>query len=244
MYLGRLFQDSPLTTGQSLSLDERGSHYIGTVLRGRVGDTLTLFNGLGGDYPTTLTLIAKKHCVVEIGEWHNQEIESPLKITLAQGIARGERMDVIVQKAVELGVFDVMPLLTERCNVRLSGEREEKRLLHWQQVAISACEQSGRNQVPMIHAPEPYSSWVSSCHNEYGFVLSPHVQNHLSEMKVPSSSRVCVVIGPEGGLTEEEVLQAVNKGFKPLSLGPRILRTETATLAALTAMQLYFGDLG
>jgi 16S rRNA (uracil1498-N3)-methyltransferase len=170
-------------------------------------------------------------------------VESFLKITLAQGIARGDRMDTIVQKAVELGVFDIMPLLTERCNVRLSGEREEKRLMHWQQIAVSACEQSGRNEVPMVHAPESYHSWLSSTHHEYGFVLSPHVSDRLQMVSLPKTARISLLIGPEGGLTDNEVATAIAKGFKPLSLGPRILRTETATLAALTAIQVTFGDM-
>jgi 16S rRNA (uracil1498-N3)-methyltransferase len=243
MHLGRLFQETPLEVGMSLSLDERANHYLATVLRAKMGDSIHLFNGLGGEYLAIINFFSKKRVMVEVKAFLNKEVESPLKISLVQGIARGERMDMIVQKAVELGVFDLMPILTERCNVRLSGEREEKRLAHWQQIAVSACEQSGRNFVPLVHAPQPYLSWLSSTHYDYGFVLSPHTIDRLSEMRVPKTARISLLIGPEGGLTDDEIASAVAKGFKTLNLGPRILRTETATLAALTAVQVTFGDM-
>ena len=165
----------------------------------------------------------------------------PVEIYLAQGIARGEKMDFVIQKAVEMGVTQIYPVITERCNVRLDSEREQKRLQHWQAVVVSACEQSGRNYVPIVHAPMKLNLWLDSVNADKKFVLSPHVENKLQE-KMAQPASIAILIGPEGGLSDQEVSAASQHGFTALQLGPRVLRTETAALAALAVLQFQFGD--
>lgn len=242
MTLTRIYQALPLALHTSQSLNDNASHYLTHVLRARVGDNITLFNGQGGEYTAVITHMDKKGVDVDIIAFAAREVESPLVIHLAQGIARGEKMDFIVQKAVELGVHSIIPLFTERCNVKLDGEREKKRIQHWQSVAISACEQSGRNRVPLIAAPNTLVSWLPKAQAQHGFVLSPHVSNKLSNYAVPQPAELTLLIGPEGGLSESEISLAVSHGFLSLNLGPRVLRTETATIAALSALQAYYGD--
>ena len=243
MSLSRVYQSVPLEVGVSIHLDEKASHHIARVLRAKVGDKLILFNGRGGEFDALITHIDKKSVRAEMITFISRDAESPIDICLAQGIARGEKMDFIVQKAVELGVKKILPLVTERCNVRLEGEREEKRLLHWQSVAISACEQSGRNLLPDILAPTTLKEWLPEVKADNRFVLSPHVQGQLPRTAFPAHTSVVLLIGPEGGLSDEEVNSAFEHGFLPLNLGPRILRTETATIAAITVFQSMYGDM-
>lgn len=240
----RIYQPVSMDVESVLRLDEKASHHIARVLRAKVGDTLALFNGQGGEYTAVITHIDKKAVTVHVTAFSPREVESPIHIHLAQGMARGEKMDFIVQKAVELGVTHITPLLTERCNVRLDSEREEKRLQHWQAVVVSACEQSGRNRLTELSAPENLAGWVARVKADYKFVLSPHVQNKLPEVVLPPHAAVVLLIGPEGGLSDQEVALACENGFIPLNLGPRVLRTETATLAAIATLQARFGDLG
>lgn len=242
MSLTRAYHPGPLSLHLKCRLDEKAAHHVARVLRGRVGDYLTLFNGEGGEYNAVITHIDKKGVEVEIQSFTPRDVESPIDIYLAQGIARGEKMDFIVQKAVELGVKKIIPLITERCNVRLANEREEKRLLHWQSVATSACEQSGRNSVPDIVAPLSFAEWLPKASADRKFVLSPHVQEKLNASPLPAGSSVILLIGPEGGLSDQEVNAAIAHQFLPLNLGPRVLRTETATLAAITTLQYQYGD--
>lgn len=244
MSLGRIYQNAALQPGAVVDLDERASHYLARVLRARTGDSLILFNGQGGEYQAVIRRIDKKGVAAEIHVFTAFESESPIDIYLAQGIAKGEKMDFIVQKAVELGVRKIMPLVTERGNVRLDGERESRRLQHWQSVVISACEQSGRNHLPEVAAPAAYRDWLPQAEADLRFVLSPHVADRLPDRQLPPRASVLLLIGPEGGLSAQEVEQAVQKGFLPLNLGPRVLRTETAALAAITAIQVKYGDLG
>jgi 16S rRNA (uracil1498-N3)-methyltransferase len=237
----RIYQATPLAINTSITLDEKASHHLSRVLRANVGDVLTLFNGEGGEFEAVITQITKKNVLVDIKQFHAREVESPLQIHLAQGIARGEKMDFIVQKAVELGVTHIIPLITERCNVRLDNEREEKRLQHWQSVATSACEQSGRNRIPHISAPQLLPNWLTQVKTDYRFVLTPHVQTKLTKENT-SPSAITLLIGPEGGLSEQEIQLATTHHFTALNLGPRVLRTETATVAAVTVLQFAFGD--
>lgn len=239
----RIFQAVPLNEHAIIRLDENASHHLARVLRATMGDSIFLFNGNGNEYAAVIKHIDKKSVEVEITNEKLCRNESPIAISLAQGIARGEKMDFIVQKAVELGVNQIFPLVTERCNVKLKGEREDKRLQHWQSVAISASEQCGRCLIPEVHAPRKLETWLSQIKADICFVLSPHVENTLSLRKTTVVSSVALLIGPEGGLSEHEISVAIQIGFQPLKLGPRILRTETATIAALTAMQVKFGDL-
>lgn len=238
----RIYQPFTLTQGASIKLDDKAAHHVARVLRAKVGDALVLFNGQGGEYESVIEHIDKRGVEVFVSAFVDRERESPLSICLAQGLARGEKMDFIVQKAVELGVTQIMPLITERCNVRLEGEREEKRLNHWQSVAISACEQCGRNRVPVISAPLTLKAWLPAAQAHLSFVLSPHVRATFTEEALPAGASVILLIGPEGGLSDQEVELALQNGFLPLSLGPRILRTETAAMAAMATLQYRYGD--
>ncbi len=242
MTVSRIYQSAVLNSGASLRLDEKASHHLGRVLRASVGEKLIIFNGQGGEYDALITHIDKKGVDVEIQGFRDRDLEPPIDIILAQGIARGEKMDFIIQKAVELGVRKIIPLITERCNVRLDNEREEKRLQHWQSVIISACEQSGRNRLPEVAAPVDWKQWLPKAKADVCFVLSPHVDDKLPALTLKPGMSVMVVIGPEGGLSEPEVAMARQQGFAPLNLGPRVLRTETAALAALAVLQVKYGD--
>lgn len=237
----RIYQSSSLQAGD-YALDEAGSHHVARVLRSTVGDHIILFNGDGCDYPAIITQITKKSVQVTIENALPRETESPVKISLAQGIARGEKMDFIIQKAVELGVSDIHPLMTERCNVRLDKEREQKRLQHWQAVVISACEQSGRNRLPTLHTPKLLHEWLQLEKADQKFILLPDSMQKL--MPNQALGTVAILIGPEGGLSDNEIEKAIQHGFTTLNLGPRVLRTETAALAALAILQFVFGDAG
>ena len=209
-----------------------------------MGEEVTLLNGEGGEYVAVITRIDKKTVAVQLNEFFSRDAESPLKLTLAQGISRGEKMDYTIQKAVELGVSRIVPLLTERCNVKLDEERRQKRFQHWQSIVVSACEQSGRNTLPEILAPQQLTSWLPSVQADQCFVLAPTADKKLKQFSLQKNAHVVLLIGPEGGLSPQEINAAAKHDFSPLVLGPRILRTETAAVAALTALQCCFGDLG
>lgn len=243
MPLTRIYQDTPLDLNMVIRLDDNASHHIARVLRAKVNESLFLFNGQGGEYLATINHIDKKGVIVHIHQYVNRDVESPINLILAQGIAKGEKMDFIVQKAVELGVKTIYPLITERGDVRLDGTRAEKRLQHWQAIAMSACEQCGRNRLPVIVPPQPLNIWLTQYQADLAFVLTPHVPGPLSEKPVAAASSIALLIGPEGGLTEKEITQATQEGFQPLRLGPRVLRTETATITALSVIQAQYGDL-
>jgi 16S rRNA (uracil1498-N3)-methyltransferase len=235
----RIFQAIPLSLHVTIELDSQGSHHVARVLRAKMGDALTVFNGEGGEYQGTIVRIDKKAVAVQL-----RDSESPLQLILAQGISRGEKMDYTIQKAVELGVSKIIPLLTERCNVKLDDERRQKRFQHWQSIVVSACEQSGRNKIPEIVMPQIFSAWLPTVEAEHCFVLAPTAEQTLKEYSVQKNAQVVLLIGPEGGLSQIEIAQSARHGFSPLMLGPRILRTETAAVAALAALQCCFGDLG
>lgn len=237
----RIFQPIELVEDARINLDDRAVHYLLSVLRAKAGDALVLFNGQGGEYAATIEMISKKNIVVFIEKYLAIEVESPLDLCLAQGIARGEKMDFIVQKAVELGVKRIIPLLTERCNVRLSAEREAKRMAHWQGIIISACEQCGRNCLPEIATPQTFTNWITSVQSTHRFILSPR-EKVAGACTVSANDSVTLLIGSEGGLTDKEAELAKFQNFIPFHLGPRILRTETATIAALAIAQSKWGD--
>lgn len=243
MSLSRIYQATSLVINQSFRLDDKASHHLARVLRAKVGDELVVFNGEGGEFRAHITHIDKKGVDVNLSHFDMREVESPVKILLAQGIARGEKMDFIVQKAVELGASGIIPLVTERCNVRLDQEREEKRLQHWQSVVISACEQSGRNRIPTVSAPQSLKTWLPSVQADQRFVLSPHVENRLPTPSLAAGATIVLLIGPEGGLSDQEVELSLKHQFVPILLGPRVMRTETASLAALTILQSIYGDM-
>jgi 16S rRNA (uracil1498-N3)-methyltransferase len=240
----RIYQAIPLSLQATIELDSQASHHLARVMRVQVGDDVTIFNGEGGEYLGTIVRIDKKTVAVQLNEFLSRGAESPLKLTLAQGISRGEKMDYTIQKAVELGVSRIVPLLTERCNVKLDEERRQKRLQHWQSIVVSACEQSGRNTIPELVAPQQLTSWLPSVQAEQCFVLAPTADKTLKQFSLQKNAHVVLLIGPEGGLSPQEISAAAKHHFSPLVLGPRILRTETAAIAALTALQCCFGDLG
>lgn len=239
----RIYQNTELKSGNSIQLDTQASHHLARVLRAAVGDELVLFNGEGGECVATIEKIDKKNVTVMLGTLEARDVESPINLWLAQGIARGEKMDFIIQKAVELGVTKIFPLQTERVNVQLKGDREAKRIQHWQSIVISACEQSGRNRLPEIAAPQNYMNFLQDVSADHAFVLSPHVKNVDDRVNIKPAESILLLIGPEGGLSDMEVAAAVQQGYKPLRLGPRVLRTETASIAALAKLQAQFGDL-
>jgi 16S rRNA (uracil1498-N3)-methyltransferase len=237
----RIFTAHTLIPGATLALDERASHYLARVLRCQVGQPLTLFNGDGRDYAASITAADKRAVTVVINDAFAVECESPLQIHLGIAISKGERMDLVMQKAVELGVSAITPLTSERVEVRLQGERADKRLEHWQGIVVSACEQCGRSRIPPLHSIGSLHDWIASVEADRKFVLHHRSEASLGSMEKPRS--VALLIGPEGGLSEAEIAAAEHAGFASLRLGPRVLRTETAPLAALSVLQYAFGDL-
>lgn len=238
----RIYTPQSLASHTTLPLDAEAAHHIARVLRMQNGDSLILFNGDGNEYPATIASIDKKSVHVALEAASSIARESPLAIHLGIAISKGERMDWVIQKATELGVTEITPLQTERVEVRLNSEREEKKLAHWQAIAVSACEQCQRNRIPVIHSPQPLSAWLDSVQSDAKFVL-----HHRSEVNLSATTKqpqsVALLIGPEGGLSDMEIVLAEKKDFAPLRLGPRVLRTETAPLAALSILQFLWGDL-
>lgn len=241
MRLSRFYLPKSLSTGATLPLEEASAHYVRDVLRLKSGAALTVFNGEGGEYPATLA-VAGKTVSVSVGEFDPREAESCLITHLGLGISRGERMDWAIQKAVELGVSAITPLFTERCVVQLDAARQAQRLKHWRGLAESACEQCGRNRVPVLHPPLALADWLAR-QTGLRLLLHPHGGLNLRELPPPVGP-VALLAGPEGGFAESERQAALAAGFVALRLGPRILRTETAAIAALAAMQAVWGDLG
>ncbi|MFT5721297.1 MAG: 16S rRNA (uracil1498-N3)-methyltransferase [Motiliproteus sp.] len=241
MRLTRVYEPQPLIEGAELSLNDSAVQHLGRALRMRPGDSVLLFDGAGNEHRAELLALSKREVSVRVGPASARSLESSLAIELGQVMSRGERMDYAVQKATELGVTRIQPLFSERCEVKLSSERQDKRVQHWQQVAISACEQSGRSRVPEILPPLSLALWLARAAGELKLVLHPNAATPLSQRQPPAS--VDLLIGPEGGLSDQEIAQARDAGFESLQLGPRVLRTETAPVAALSVLQYLWGDL-
>lgn len=239
----RLYTDRALATGAQVSLNHAAAHYLGRVLRLKPGAPLTLFNGLGGEYTATLIELTRDGACVRITAHDSVERESPLTITLIQGIARGERMDYTIQKAVELGVNRIVPVETARSVVRLKSDRRHKRLMHWQAIAQAAAMQSGRNRVPDVADCETLVDALATTATAHKLLLEPEGAVPLSALNRPAGADVTLFIGPEGGLSTEEISNARAQGFQTVRLGPRTLRTETAGVAALAALQTLWGDM-
>ncbi|MDN6876658.1 16S rRNA (uracil1498-N3)-methyltransferase [Pseudomonas citronellolis] len=238
MRLSRFFIDAPLSLGQH-ELPEAQAHYIGRVLRHAAGDAVQLFDGSGQEFLGELVEVGKKNVRVELRESFAGLAESPLRLHLGQGLSRGERMDWAIQKATELGAARITPIVSERCEVRLKDERADKRTAHWRQIAISACEQCGRSVLPQIDAPVSLAEWLQATEADLKLVLHP-VAEPLASHARPGS--LAFLIGPEGGLSDAEVEQAKAAGFHAARLGPRVLRTETAPVVALSVAQQLWGD--
>jgi 16S rRNA (uracil1498-N3)-methyltransferase len=241
--LTRVFVETSLSAGSTVALEGTAAHHVMRVLRLREGDVLTLFDGRGGEYGARITGFRKDSVSVEVREHRDVERESALDITLAQGISRGERMDLVMQKATELGVTRIVPVITERTVVKLDERQAERKWEHWRAIVISACEQSGRNRVPEVTLPVPYYEAISKTipTSVTRVLLSPTGTLRVRDLGAPKQA--ALLIGPEGGLSENEHEAAVSAGFQQVRMGPRILRTETAALAALAALQHDFGDI-
>ncbi len=239
----RFFSDEALAIGATVKLSDSAAAHATRVLRLAAGDTLTLFNGDGTDYTCELSSVKKNEVLAAVKSSQKIGVESPLSITLLQGISSGDRMDYTIQKAVELGVRHIQPINTERSVVKLNAERAEKRVEHWQGVVHAACEQSGRAVVPKIGLPMPLSLWLAKHPqaNASRILLNPVGAIRLTELAKPAGE-IQLLIGAEGGLSPQEIDTATANGFQSILLGPRILRTETAALTAIASMQTLWGD--
>jgi len=238
----RVYHREPLQVGRDVTLAQAAAHHLARVLRMRPGDAVVLFDGNGGECPGILTCVDRSVVRARLERHEPIDRESVLAIGLAQVVSAGERMDVTIQKAVELGVRWVQPLTSRRAKVRLSDERAEKRVAHWQRVAEAACEQCGRNRVPRIEPVREYLAWLGELPAAgERLLLDPEGPRRLSEAARPSGE-VILLAGGESGFERDEAVAACRYGFVPVRLGPRVLRTETAGLAALAAMQALWGD--
>ena len=242
MRISRLYTAIPLTVGKIIELDEENGHYVRTVLRLKKDAEIILFNGTGGEYLGTLVEVSRKTVLISLSQWIERSVESPLFVTLGLGIARGDRMDFSVQKAVELGVNFMTPLITERCQVQFKGEKKSQRLVHWEKIVQHATEQSGRTSLPELSEIEFLHPWVNKQQGLKVF-LDPYAENTLADL-APIDNQVTLLTGPEGGFSDSERVLAKAAGFIPVRMGSRILRTETASLAALAAVQMLWGDFG
>ncbi len=243
MRVTRVHVDAALSTGASITLPETASAHLVRVLRLQPGDACVLFNGDGHDYDARITSVGKRSVetlVVGDRAVHN---ESPLRITLVQGIARGEKMDWILQKATELGIVGIVPVASERSEVKLDPERAGKRLAHWRSVVVSACEQCGRARVPDVAAARSLQAALTDLPAVPRFLLDPEAAQSITTVSQPLAAGSVLAVGPEGGWSPRDREMLGSAGFSGLRLGPRILRTETAGIAAIAAMQSRFGDL-
>jgi 16S rRNA (uracil1498-N3)-methyltransferase len=242
MRIPRIYVNESLSIGSEFVLPKDATRHLISVLRVKVGQSVTIFNGEGGEYTGSLINANKNNSTISINQFLAVERESKLKTHLAIGVSRGDRMDWIIQKTTELGVTEITPIFTERTEVKLSGSRLEKKLSHWQQIAISSCEQNQRNFIPSINKTLSFSNWIES--NPNGLKLLMHHQSNsgLSELS-PKEDKMVLMVGPEGGLSDAEISTAKAAGYYSISMGPRILRTETAPIAALSILQSLWGDM-
>jgi 16S rRNA (uracil1498-N3)-methyltransferase len=242
MRLNRVHVEVPVGGRVQVDLHGTAANHVSRVLRLRAGDPLILFDDAGGEYTATVVSLSRHMVRVSVGEYLTTDRESPLHVTLAQGISRGERMDVVVQKATELGVKRIVPVLAERTVVRLNDAQAANRLRHWRAISVAACEQCGRNRLPEITPPMSLQAFlVSDLPDGLRLLLQP--EGGLRARDLSPATAATLLIGPEGGLSDAERTAALAAQFRGLSLGPRILRTETAALAALAVIQQRLGDL-
>ena len=237
----RIFLDQALQTDTICTIKDDAAHHIAHVLRMRVGQQLILFNGEEGQFTAEIIAINRHSVDVQVGGYTAIDLESNLDITLVQGISRGQHMDYTLQKAVELGVKKIVPVMTEYGNVKLDNERLAKRHLHWQKIIIGACEQCGRNSLPVLEETRDILDWISVDTNQFKLILQPTSDHRLAKLDEPVG-HMTLLVGPEGGFSQQEFDFAKRNGYQGLSLGPRILRTETAALAAISACQTLWGD--
>ncbi|MDX1823986.1 MAG: 16S rRNA (uracil(1498)-N(3))-methyltransferase [Thiohalomonadales bacterium] len=242
MRIPRIYLPQPLTSGNQIALNDNALQHVVQVLRLKTGHPLILFNDQGGEFEARLVKVAKREAIVQVGDFHDVNRESGLFTCLGLGISKGDRMDFALQKSVELGVNEITPLFTEHCVVTLTNSRVLKKHAHWQAVMISACEQSGRNTIPVLNYPTTLTEWLGTCSLSTRLILDPAASTALSMIKLTKPELV-LTTGPEGGFSQTEIEQARQAGFEGVTLGPRVLRTESAALAGLTAVQCLWGDL-
>ncbi len=240
MRVSRLFVPDNLQLNQQYMLPIESAHYVRTVLRLKQGQIINLFNGQGKEYPSELLEVSRKAVLLMVKQELNQTVESPLKVILGLGVSRGDRMDWAVQKAVELGVNQITPLMTERCVVKLKADKQQQKQIHWKKIVQHATEQCLRTVLPSFNAVEDIADWLPAQQGLKVF-LDPYADRCLTDLN-PDDMKVTLLSGPEGGFSNAEREQAVAAGFIPVRLGKRVLRTETAALAALSAVQMLWGD--
>ncbi|MDX1594776.1 MAG: 16S rRNA (uracil(1498)-N(3))-methyltransferase [Gammaproteobacteria bacterium] len=237
MRIPRIHHPGPLRTGTEVELPQVAARHVARVLRLGPDAPLVLFDGAGGEYAASLAEVGKRRVTARVGTFSAREVELPFGISLAQAVSRGDRMDLTLQKAVELGVRRITPLVTERAAPLPAGERRERRLAHWRGVVVSACEQCGRNRVPGVDPPAAFEAWLDEPASGQRLVLDPEAGMPLHRV-ASEVGPVTLLVGPEGGFTEAELDAAYRAGFVGVRLGPRVLRTETAALVALAQLQV------
>ena len=243
MRIPRIYHPEPLSSHSEVALCEDAANHVGRVLRMSQGQALQLFDGSNQVFDAEITQADKKSVRVRVGEGRLEDRESPLNLHLGQVISRGDKMEFTIQKSIELGANTITPLFSERCGVSLSGDRLAKKLQQWQKIAIAACEQCGRNRVPQVRPAMALEAWCAEQDDSLKLNLHPRASHSINTLPLPVN-HVRLLIGPEGGLSADEIAMTSGHGFTDILLGPRVLRTETTALTAITALQVRFGDLG
>ena len=239
----RIYHPAPLSVGQDVALSDDAANHVGRVLRMTAGQPVQLFDGSNQVFDAEITRADKKNVIVNVQSREADNRESPLHIHLGQVMSRGEKMEFTIQKSIELGVSLITPLFSERCGVKLDAERLNKKIQQWQKIAIAACEQCGRNQIPEIRPAMDLEAWCAEPDQGLKLNLHPRASASINTLPLPVE-RVRLLIGPEGGLSADEIAMTAQYQFTDILLGPRVLRTETTALTAITALQVRFGDLG
>lgn len=242
MRIPRFYCSQNIVLDTPFLLDGEAAHHAASVLRLKPDQAIVLFNGDGNEYSATITDVDRRKVTVTADACLALTKESPLSLHLGQGIAKGDRMETVLQKSVELGVTEITPLITERCNVKLDEKRWQKKYEQWLKILHGACEQSGRNVIPTLHPATPLAPWLAQSSQQTRVILAPGSEKALSGLDY-NHHGFRLLIGPEGGLSESEVRQASELGFQPCTMGPRILRTETAALASISILQAQHGDI-
>ncbi len=243
MRIPRIYHPQLLTEHSEVLLEADAANHVGRVLRMTAGQALCLFDGSNYEFSAVILSADKKQVSVSVGHkrWH--DLESPLHLHLGQVLSRGEKMEFTIQKSIELGVSIITPLLSERCGVKLDAERMEKKCQQWQKIAIAACEQCGRNQIPLIRPVMSLTQWCREQSDDLKLNLHPAATQSINTLP-QDMTRIRLLIGPEGGLSASEIAMTAHHQFTDILLGPRVLRTETTALTAITALQVRFGDIG
>lgn len=242
MRVTRIYVEQDLESGAIFRLPEAAAHHIATVLRMKTGQELVLFNGRGGSYHAVISRMEKRNVEIAIGAHQSGERESPLSITLAQAVMRGPHMDYALQKAVELGVQRIVPLLCLHGNIKLDQDQRQHRHAHWRKIIISACEQCGRNRIPQLSVPLRLSEWTGADESKLKLILHPYHGVRLAELQAGGDT-LTLLAGPEGGFSDDEIAGAERHGYRAVTLGPRVLRAESAALVAISACQALWGDV-